>query len=232
MKKLEEKILELLNKYNDFPITKIKQYLPEVIGEYDFIFPMKEVENSNILLVSMVTKDFIIAFHNLFESKKISFKSCHLLVFGIECAEMYTKLPIVDPSSNIKKYKRLSWLPLLIEKVNFKEVQLPENLFKCGFLNPSDKLFNEKDQIIDTNSLGEIIDFIDSNFTKIKSINKRQLSYGIKHDVEKRIGKYVCNGDLIAAMIICGFEYEIAESNINCLFNISENSYKNAMLNS
>ncbi len=56
-------------------------------------------------------------------------------------------------------------------------------------------------------------------FTKTKSFNKTRSSYGLKHDLERHLGNYVANGELIYAMYLEG--YEIKRNDINCYFNIS-----------
>jgi len=58
---------------------------------------------------------------------------------------------------------------------------------------------------------------------KIKTINKRHSSYGLKHMAEKEIG-YVTNGAFITAAIHCGFPYELIPGDPNVFFGISEKS--------
>ncbi|MDR0451231.1 MAG: hypothetical protein LBH26_08200 [Treponema sp.] len=55
---------------------------------------------------------------------------------------------------------------------------------------------------------------------KVKAINKRYSSYGLKHLFEKKIG-YLPNGVFIAAMIHSGFRYKIYNKSPNPCFNIS-----------
>jgi hypothetical protein len=43
---------------------------------------------------------------------------------------------------------------------------------------------------------------------KRKTINRNHNSYSLKHDCEKAIGRYVSNGQLIAAMVFAGFKHE------------------------
>jgi len=62
---------------------------------------------------------------------------------------------------------------------------------------------------------------------KIKSINTKHSSYGLKHIVEKDIG-YITNGVFIAAAIHCGFDFKVEEGNPNVSFNMSEKSIKQA----
>lgn len=58
---------------------------------------------------------------------------------------------------------------------------------------------------------------------KIKTINKRHSSYGLKHVAEKGIG-YITNGAFICAAVFSGFEFKA--SGPNAYFNISEKSLK------
>ena len=61
------------------------------------------------------------------------------------------------------------------------------------------------------------------NINKIKTINKRRSSYGLKHIVEKRT-TYISNGAFICAAIFMGFKYVI--DGPNAFFNMSEKSIK------
>ncbi len=59
---------------------------------------------------------------------------------------------------------------------------------------------------------------------KIKTINNKHSSYGLKHLAEEEIG-YITNGVFIAA-IHCGFEFKIHRNSPNVAFNMSEKSIK------
>ena len=76
----------------------------------------------------------------------------------------------------------------------------------------------------------DLRDFINMEFVKRKTLNKKRSSYGLKHYVERRIGrrdKYVSNGELINAMIACGFDYELTHpGSPNYHFNVSEKSFR------
>ena len=56
-----------------------------------------------------------------------------------------------------------------------------------------------------------------SQIEKIKSINTRRSSYGLKHIAEKDIG-YIANGVFIAAAIHCGFDFKTYPDNSKCTF--------------
>jgi hypothetical protein len=60
---------------------------------------------------------------------------------------------------------------------------------------------------------------------KIKAINRRYSSYGLKHLFEKKTG-YIPNGIFIAAAIHCGFRYKAYGNSPNPCFNISNASLK------
>ena len=62
-----------------------------------------------------------------------------------------------------------------------------------------------------------------STKAKIKTVNKRHTSYGLKHIAEEEIG-YVMNGVFIAAAIHLGFPYQLISDNPNVYFGISEKS--------
>lgn len=44
-----------------------------------------------------------------------------------------------------------------------------------------------------------------------KTINLRQTSYGMKHEVERETGEYIANGDFICAAIMCGYKIRSTE---------------------
>lgn len=66
-----------------------------------------------------------------------------------------------------------------------------------------------------------VLNWVDKNFTPIKSINLRHTSYGIKLSCEKDVGFYVHNDVIKKAMAIKGYEM-MPNERINWSFNISE----------
>lgn len=70
----------------------------------------------------------------------------------------------------------------------------------------------------------EIIELVRKNIreylTKSKRMYKSQSSYGLKHVMERHIGKYVSNGELIYAMYLEGFK--LLKDSPNCYFNIKK----------
>ena len=60
---------------------------------------------------------------------------------------------------------------------------------------------------------------------KIKTINNKRGSYGLKHIAEREVG-YITNGVFIAAAIHSGFKYKIYPGSPNVSFNMSEKSIK------
>jgi hypothetical protein len=66
--------------------------------------------------------------------------------------------------------------------------------------------------------------------TKIKTMNPRHSSYGLKHMAENRadLGTgYVSNGQMIVAMLLAGFGID-ARGTVNPQFNVSERSLRTA----
>lgn len=61
-------------------------------------------------------------------------------------------------------------------------------------------------------------------FQKTKTFYTGISSYGLKHIVERHIGLYVTNGELIYAMAMEGFEFK--PNRINCYFNIKGSEVK------
>lgn len=89
---------------------------------------------------------------------------------------------------------------------------------------------NNSNPKINMNELEHIIKFIKTYLIQISYFNSKHSSYGIKHIVERCIGGYVSNGELIAAMLFCGYRYKIYNNGLNCYFNvgnINERKIKN-----
>lgn len=55
--------------------------------------------------------------------------------------------------------------------------------------------------------VAEVTDWLRANIAPIRSMNRDWTSYQHKHMVERVIGRYVTNGELIAAAIIAGYPY-------------------------
>lgn len=95
--------------------------------------------------------------------------------------------------------------------------QLPPNLFRFGFKtrpNSGLPLFRK--------DVEKIANYIAPRFEKSNRLCKKISSYGLKHIVERDMGEYVGNGELIAAMLLCGFKYE--QCGINAYFFIDYKS--------
>jgi len=101
----------------------------------------------------------------------------------------------------------------------------PSNLHHGGFSN-SNK-YSDKEWI-NIERINKICYHIERKFKKIKTINSISSSYGIKHEVERSLGFYISNGELILSMIVLGFSYRRLTGNasINCFFNVSTKSLK------
>lgn len=67
-----------------------------------------------------------------------------------------------------------------------------------------------------------------SRINKIKSINCKHSSYGLKHIFERsKTGFYITNGMFKGEMLKCGFNHKPLDSaSRNWLFNVSEKSIK------
>ena len=95
---------------------------------------------------------------------------------------------------------------------------LPKNLSRFGFGKC------EKLEPLEKARVMEIVDFIEGRFQHQRNINQKRSSYGLKHKVERAMGSYVANGELIAAMYILDYKVEIDTPNAS--FNVSESSIK------
>jgi hypothetical protein len=62
------------------------------------------------------------------------------------------------------------------------------------------------------------------NIKKIKKLNEKIGSYGLKHVCEHSIKHYISNGVFIAAAIAKGFDFKRYSNGPNCIFNMSNKS--------
>lgn len=85
--------------------------------------------------------------------------------------------------------------------------------------------FNEE-ELTKSGTLNDIRSFISDYFIPIQSVNKDNSSYGLKHIVEKNIGRYVAIGELIYAMHLNGFHVFRETGSVNCHFNLSKKNLK------
>jgi hypothetical protein len=112
---MREKIIEIIANYNNFAISAFKNRLPEIHGDLNFVFPMKNIENSNVLLVSGVNGEFIKTVIDLINEDILSFMPTGPLVVAADGGEIYD-LPFANIGKGFKGYKNLHWLPLLLKK--------------------------------------------------------------------------------------------------------------------
>lgn len=95
---------------------------------------------------------------------------------------------------------------------------LPKDLFKDGF--------QKNGETIEIDSLDNIRNLIRDHLGKQKTINTQTSSYGLKHIIENKILEgYISNGELIASMILEGYEYKKGmKTPLNAYFNLSQGS--------
>lgn len=82
---------------------------------------------------------------------------------------------------------------------------------------------------IDLDKLEYLIEFIETYFKPRLSICYNHSSPGLKHLVERCFNYdiYVSNGEIIAAMLLCGYQYvKISANSTNCRFNVCRISKK------
>ena len=100
---------------------------------------------------------------------------------------------------------------LTLEQVNKMYPELTSN----GFDNDiSSDLFQYR------KSFDAVCDWLDNNISKIKNINTKTGSYGLKHTCEDAIHHYIPNGIFIASAIACGYKFKKI-SRPNACFNMS-----------
>ena len=54
-------------------------------------------------------------------------------------------------------------------------------------------------------------------------------TYGLKHDLEKAIGFYVSNGELIAAMLVYGYHLKFSGDSINCEYRMAIKAWEHGI---
>ena len=86
-----------------------------------------------------------------------------------------------------------------------------------GFINGKS---TEKEVVFDAAKIEKIKCFIVENIGRIKTINRSDSSYSLKHIIEALIGEYVSNGECIKAFIELGFNVSVS-GGLNAFFNIS-----------
>lgn len=106
-------IIDLFTETHELPLTAFKSRIQEIKGDYDFFFPAKGIEDTNILLISGVNKEFISVFNALIGDNILTFEPCSFLVVNFDGGEIYDL-----PLAKAKKldYKTPHWLPLLIKR--------------------------------------------------------------------------------------------------------------------
>lgn len=123
------------------------------------------------------------------------------------------------------KYGKPSTKSRILNDASKYRLETPLWLNKWGFTDNA----NLDNPPLNVVAVKASMDYIDQNFYPIKTINRNNSSYGIKHLVEDSIGQYVANGELIIAMINCGYKYkQWSVSSPNCWFNVSQKSINNA----
>lgn len=110
---MKNKILKLVADNNNIALTSFKNHIPEIVGECDFHFPAKGIDETNVLLIAGVNKLFIDILNELITIEVLSLEPCSAWVVANDGGEVYN-LPIVK--SQKLDYKTLHWLPLLIRK--------------------------------------------------------------------------------------------------------------------
>ena len=87
-----------------------------------------------------------------------------------------------------------------------------------GFINGKS---TQKEVFFDAAKIEKIKCFIVENIGRIKTINRSDSSYSLKHIIEGLIGEYVSNGECIKAFIELGFNVAEQQGGLNAYFNVS-----------
>lgn len=104
------------------------------------------------------------------------------------------------------------------------EIKLPEGLTMEGL-----EFGSAKGKPLEIAALGRIIEFINTHFKPRGSISYYHNSLDLKCIVERCFDNEIriSNGELIAAMVLCGYEYvRVTPKSKNCHFNVCRISKK------
>ncbi|MEM7556000.1 MAG: hypothetical protein AAF378_18260 [Cyanobacteria bacterium P01_A01_bin.84] len=104
-------------------------------------------------------------------------------------------------------------------------LHIPENLYFHGFECSSYP--NPKKQF-NTEKIRKTMQLINKYCQHTQTIRKDIGSYSLKHIIEKHFAdNYLSNGELIVAMLNCGFDYKKEHvDSPNCYFNVSKKSIR------
>lgn len=105
-------IIDIIKRKGSIALTALKNYV-EANGEYDFYFPAKNIEETNILLICNVNKEFVKAISEMIDQEVISIEGTSLLIVAADVGEIY---PLPIARGKIMKYDAVHWLPLLLTK--------------------------------------------------------------------------------------------------------------------
>lgn len=120
---MKDKIIEIVNEFHDIAITALKKQIPEICGDFDLMLTTKDINDSNILIISGVNAEFIQAITELHQNEIIDYRPVDIYTIMFDQGEIYN-LPIVKARKKFKQYKSLHWLPIIIAKgVNFPKIK-------------------------------------------------------------------------------------------------------------
>lgn len=90
-------------------------------------------------------------------------------------------------------------------------------LTQSGFCPP----MSESDRVFYASRIAYLLEAIPHLLKPRSTLNTMMGSYGLKHYVERHIGGYVSNGELIVAMLLLEYKMKRIEDSPNCFFNHS-----------
>lgn len=99
------------------------------------------------------------------------------------------------------------------------------NDYGLGYGSHEFDLAEERGHLASEKSVTEIIaasQWVSAHWARIKTINDRHTSYGLKHIYERVTGEYATNGQFIVAMLLAGFTAQM--EGFNPRFAVSERS--------
>ncbi len=115
----------------------------------------------------------------------------------------------------------------MVNTIEYEGVKIPSDLNRNGLELHGDNLTKAP---FNMELIARIRNVIRTCFTPTSRvrINSGSHSYTLKHRIEKNIGVYCSNGDVIYAMIAEGYKFKRLEN--NCCFNVDPSSTRLSIL--
>jgi hypothetical protein len=123
MNNLHKKIISLIKRHRELPAMALTTYIPTEKGDREFLIPLPNGLESNIIVATQVSTDLINALVELIRSDVIVMVPCDpFIVYWEGCP--IPLIPIANATNVSKKvrngipYKKDHWFPVVFQKGN------------------------------------------------------------------------------------------------------------------